>query len=153
MEVFYKQFAEMDQNRLCKISKIVFIISLLLPAYVIDYYGTDRSCFGFMALVLGPLGIFDYPGHYSWYANIFLWLAWRKMSNPNTEASLGLTIIAPCIAGTFLFGNEIASGSAGAFPYHASWGYYCWLFSMVIPVVSSLVNITKTHNESHENVS
>lgn len=118
-----------------KITWVIILLSLLTPAYVQDYYGKSQYVFGFMAFLLGPIGFF--AGHFSWIANIFLFLGFIKRKT-NIDSSNLFFVVAIISGLTFLLPEKIASGSAGEYEYHAHIGFYLWLFSMVCALIENV---------------
>jgi hypothetical protein len=114
---------------------VIFVLSLITPAYKYDYYGTLHYSFGIEAFLLGPIGLF--AGHFSWLANVFLLLAVLTQKNkPNLSNCM--FIISLAVACTFLLGKTIAVGSAGDFEYHVHVGFYLWLLSILSAFFGSL---------------
>lgn len=123
-----------------KITWAILLLSLLTPAYVQDYYGKPQYVFGFMVFLLGPVGFF--AGHFSWIANIFLFLGFRKRKS-NIDSSNFFFFVAIISALTFLLPDKIASGSAGEYEYHAHIGFYVWLLGMICALIEN-VHISQT---------
>ena len=120
---------------LARASLAAYVASLCVPAYRTDYYGGPQSHFGIEALLLGPIGLF--AGHISWIANPVLWQAWRKRTSSSHGLSFALALLAFVIAASFLLGKTVAVGSAGEYAYHATFGFYLWLVSMVLAAAAA----------------
>ncbi len=125
-----------------KITWVILLLSLLTPAYVQDYYGKPQYVFGFIVFLLGPVGFF--AGHFSWIANIFLFLGLRKRKS-NIDSSNFFFVVAILSGLTFLLPDRIASGSAGEYEYHAHIGFYLWLLGMVCALIEN-VRISQIKN-------
>ena len=129
------------RNHWLTASRITYVLCVLVPAYTTDYYGTVQWHWGLEAFLLGPIGFF--AGHFSWAANPLIWFAWKKMKKSNYTAAISGSVIALALASTFLLQKTIAVGSAGEFPYAAHLGYYLWLLSMLLVVVSGYSSARK----------
>ncbi|WP_162059812.1 hypothetical protein [Undibacterium sp. KW1] len=116
-------------------SLTAFVACLALPAYTTDYYGKTSVHYGLEAFLLGPVGLF--AGHFSWLANLLLWLSWFKHTDETRGQSVVFAVLSLVLACSFLFGKLIAVGSAGEFPYLAATGYYVWLASMVMAAIAA----------------
>jgi len=112
---------------LLALSALTYIACLAMPAYRPTEGGTY---YGWAALVLGPIGLFG--GHFSWLANTFLVLYWIAIWREKYGTAVISSVLAMCIALTFLRGVAIPVGSAGSFPYEVLFGYYTWLTSIAL---------------------
>jgi hypothetical protein len=109
---------------------LLWFASLSLPAYQTDYHG-------FEALLLGPIGLF--AGHYSWLANPLLLGSWLTSRSDRTYRAFVLSLCYLFAAILFFFKSTIAAGSAGAFLYSPALGFYVWMASIVLALISALI--------------
>lgn len=119
-------------SRLGAVSGVLLVLSLILPAYHVDYYSTPHTYFGWQALLFGPIGLA--AGHFSWIANPLLLFAWLSRASGG-RISFFLALLAFGFAASFLFGHTIAEGSAGMYPYRAGVGYIAWLAGIALAAV------------------
>lgn len=115
-------------------SLAVFGISLAVPAYVTGTERSSQAHYGLEALLLGPIGLF--AGHFSWLANLLLLGAWTPRDD--TLVSSSFAVMGLLIALTFLFGNTVAVGRAGEYPYRVAIGYFLWITSFVLVTAALL---------------
>jgi hypothetical protein len=113
---------------------VAYVLCLVLPAY--HAYEDWR---GWSALLLGFIGITGM--HFSGYANPLLWLAWRSLIQQRSQRALLLSFLALLLAATFLLGESIPIGSSGTSQYTPLSGYYVWLFSIALTVMSALLQL------------
>jgi hypothetical protein len=121
------------------LSIALFVGSLGLPAYQVDYYGKSESHSGLESLLLGPVGFF--AGHFSWLANPLLLGSWVKRTGRDSGLAFVLASLALIAASMFTLGNKIAQGGAGEFSYHVDIGFHLWLASMVAAGVAALIYV------------
>lgn len=124
---YWKQYIA-DSPKLVLLSNLLFVISLLLPAYTVGVrLEGARVFYGFEPLLLGWLGPF--AGEFTWYANLcyFMALKSRNTTNAMQWAVGGLGIALSFLLASQTFLNE-GVGNAPLQSYEA--GYYLWLASM-----------------------
>lgn len=136
-------------NSIQRISKYLRIISMILfgLALFLPTHCTNVQCSGFgggfEALVMGwMLALFQFGGAVAWLANPFYFVALFTVRK-DPEVALGFSIAAILIARSFLDGGELLLNEAGHTAYitEIGIGYWFWLGSMVILLVTSGVNL------------
>ena len=105
-------------------------LALALPAFRAEQYGESHARLGIEAFVMGPLGLA--AGHFSWIANILLFLGWFTRSRSGINLPFLLAILAFGTAMTFLGAPPVAAGSAGEVGLRPDIGYFVWLASMAL---------------------
>jgi hypothetical protein len=115
----------------------MYALSFALPAYRVIGLSSGDVYPGWGAFLLGPIGLFG--GHYSWLANPAIWMSWRVLSRSHFSGAALWSAGALLVALSFLLHDTIPVGSSGNFRYSALYGYYVWLASIILTVVSASI--------------
>jgi len=123
------------------ISIVLFIVSLTQNAYC-----TTNLCRpGYDAFICGALFGFATGGaSWTWFANPLLFISWFRWKSAD-RTSFTISIIAFCIALTFLFLPVVGDNEAGHINRIISrdLGYWLWLASALTMLVSNTLPYIK----------
>jgi len=140
-------------GKLVRISIIVFIISLAVPAftYITKMDSIPQDCYGAYPLIIGwfPL-IFELIalpqgksfiglGLFAWLSNPLIFIAWIGIFINNKKISRISAIAALILSLSFLSISELETGEPGIIWKNVTvnFGYFLWIFSMVVALVAS----------------
>jgi len=116
------------RNNYIRISLLLFSLCLFLPAF----YHTDsfKPVFSGSLLGIGWLGPID--GHFSWFANLFFFIALLNYKEPNASSFLGF--IALAFALSFLAYDKMLMSEAPTYAQITAYGlgYMLWITSIGI---------------------
>ena len=94
--------------------------------------------FGLEAFLLGPIGLF--AGHFSWLANPFLWISWTKRNVSSRSGAAIWAVVSLLVAISFFLPKTIAVGNSGWYSYQPAMGFYLWIGSMSIALLSACLH-------------
>ncbi|PTQ98049.1 hypothetical protein C8P68_103208 [Mucilaginibacter yixingensis] len=129
------------------VSITVFVVSLALPCFQTESSGWTN---GITVFLFGAFGfIMICKAYISWFANPVLLWSWYMLRKDQGKA-LTLSLIAPVLAITFLFCDEIFANEGGSTtPITAvGIGYWLWLGSMMVMLVGNILLVRKHQQET-----
>jgi hypothetical protein len=115
-----------SSNLHIKISLILFALCLLLPGY----YLSERHDAQLSLVLLGWGWLGPLDGHFSWYANLFYFLAVGKYKNKDTSTVLGM--VGLLLAISFMAYHKIMVSEAPTYASITAYGmgYFLWVTSI-----------------------
>ncbi len=133
-------YAVLPRLAVVGLSASLYVVACATPALVFSGRGIE-TWFGFEALLIGWLGAF--LGHFAWYANLLLPIAWLLLVLRRSTAAIATTLFALLIAAdTFrLYNGEIPGDEAGVTKLHFEYphvGFAFWVLSMVVVLVGAV---------------
>ncbi|GAB0156996.1 hypothetical protein CHRYSEOSP005_22650 [Chryseobacterium sp. Alg-005] len=131
---------------------IIFIISLTQTAVL-----TDKGSNGVHALVCLLLGWAESSGGKSWFANPLIFTSWIFLLFKKTKISIVISLLATCLALSYLSADTITVDEAGHKSLIAGYGagFYLWISSCVLTCVGGIAlllypvkSVEPVHNKS-----
>ena len=137
-----------DVDLVMRLPKIVTLASLIVFAASLTQKGFSTAgehpgdwSPGLYLLLIGPLGLLD--GIFEWFANPFLLWAWIFSLIGKHKIALPLAVLATALIVAFLFRQTVIVSEAPTYAKITGYaaGYWLWLTSAALAVVSALTGI------------
>lgn len=124
------------------ISIVLFLLSLTQNAF---YVNDKEEYYGFLVLIYGFFGVFDFGSGVSWLANVLILISWGLNQK---RISLYLSLCALTLGLSFLAFDEILMGTNDKYGKITQYdlGYYLWILSFLIMAIGNLFNYKKISN-------